>query len=227
MNAPRGLVACLLAAVFSSAGCGTSAPAAPTSDYAVPRGSASVAVSGRVIDFTTNAAVPGATVEFGGLDFSGRFVPALTAVTDGTGAYKAAIVAGTSTFVEIDKAWVGQVQVNQDYRGDFLVRFGSCVARYGTVADGLTLRPITGAKVTLAGTSVVTGAGGWYRIDLGCPSNGLVGFNTTFVSASHPDYPSRSFVAGRGVFGVSRMDLSLQKRDFPCRRDPLIQVCVG
>jgi len=223
----RSRVAFLLVVACASVGCGTQSPAEPTFDYAVPRAGASVAVSGRVVDFTTNAAVPGATVEFGGLDFSGRFVPAVTAVSDGTGAYKAAIVAGTSTVVEIDKAWIGQVQVNQDYRGDFLVRFGTCVARYGTVADALTLRPITGATVTLSGTSVVTGAGGWYRIDLGCPSNGLVGFNTTFVSVSHPDYPSRSFVAGRGVFGVSRMDLSLQKRDFPCRRDPLIQVCVG
>jgi hypothetical protein len=172
-NVIRHRVACLLVVVFSSGGCGTSPPAAPTSDYAVPRAGGSVAVSGRVVDFTTDAAIAGATVEFGGLDFSGRFVPAVTAVSDGTGAYKATIVAGTSTVVEIDKARIGQVQVNQDYRGDFLVRFGSCVARYGTVADGLTLRPITGATVTVSGRSVVTAAGGWYRIDLGCPSNGL------------------------------------------------------
>jgi hypothetical protein len=116
----------------------------------VPRAGGRVAVSGRVVDFTTDAAIAGATVEFGGLDFSGRFVPAVTALSDGAGAYKATIVAGTNTVVEIDKARIGQVQVNQDYRGDFLVRFGSCVARYGTVADGLTLRPITGATVTLS-----------------------------------------------------------------------------
>ena len=225
----RNLMACLLAVLFASAGCGTPSPAAatPTSEYAVARTGVTVPLSGRVLDFTSNVGIPGATVEFGGLDFSGRFVPAVTAVSDGTGSYKTAIAAGTSAFVEIDKAWIGQVQAGQDYRGDFLVRWGTCVARYGTVADALTLRPIAGANVTLSGTTVVTGASGWYRIDLGCPSNGLVGFNTTFVSVSHPDYPSRSFVAGRGVFGVSRMDLSLQKRDFPCRRDPIIQVCVG
>lgn len=210
----RNLVMALLA-VFASVGCDAQSPAVPTSDFAVPRAGASVTVSGSVVDFTTNAGVPGATVEFGGLDGAGRFVPAVTTVSDGTGRYKAAVAAGTFTIVEIDKAWIGQVQVNQEYRGDFLVRFGTCVARYGTVADTLTLRPIAGATVTLAGTTVATDANGWYRIDLGCPSNGLVGFNTTFVSVSHPDYPPRSFVAGRGVFGVSRMDLSLQKRDFP------------
>ena len=76
-------------------------------------------------------------------------------------------------------------------RGDFLVRPGNCVARYGTVADGLTLLPITGATVALLGSSNVTDSTdstGWYRIDLGCPSNGLVGFNTTVVTVSHPDY---------------------------------------
>jgi len=184
-------------------------------------------MSGRVIDFATNAAVSGASIEFGYLDLFGRFVAAAKAVSDGTGSYRATSPPGYSALVQIDGTSRGEIQVNDDYRGDFLVRTGTCVARYGTVADGLTLRPITGATVTLSGRSVVTGADGWYRIDLGCPSNGLVGFNTTFVSVSHPDYPSRSFVAGRGVFGVSRMDLSLQKRDFPCRRDPLIQVCVG
>jgi hypothetical protein len=216
----------LFAVVFAS-GCGTPPPAAPTSDFGVPRTEMSVPLSGRVIDFATNGGVSGATIEFGYLDLFGKFVAAAKTVSDGTGSYRATRAPGYSALVQIDGTSSGQIQVNYDYRGDFLVRTGTCVARYGTVADALTLRPVSGATVTLSGTTVKTDANGWYRIDLGCPSNGLVGFNTTFVSVSHPDYPSRSFVAGRGVFGVSRMDLSLQKRDFPCRRDPLIQVCVG
>jgi hypothetical protein len=224
----RNPAALAIAVLFASGGCGTQSPAVPTSDFAAPRVGVSAPLSGRVIDFTTNAGISGAKVEFGDLGFSGTFVTAMTAVTDATGAYKLNVDAASYiAFVQIDGAWIGQIQLNHDYRGDFLVRTGTCVARYGTVADSLTLLPVVGATVTLSGTSVVTGPNGWYRIDLGCPSNGLVGFNTTFVTVSHPDYPSRSFVAGRGVFGVSRMDLSLQKRDFPCRRDPLIQVCVG
>ena len=212
----RNLAVSLLAVLFVSAGCGTQSPAAPTSDYAVPRVGASVPLTGRVVDFTTNAGISGATLEFGGLDFSGRFVAATTAVSDATSSYKVNVgAAGSYTLVQIDGARVGQIQVTHDSRGDFFVRTGTCVARYGTVADGLTLRPITSATVMLSGTSVVTDANGWYRIDLGCPPNGLVGFNTTFVSVSHPDYPSRSFVAGRGVFGVSRMDLTSRAATFP------------
>ena len=48
-------------------------------------------------------------------------VGALVTPTTANGHYYRAIVAGTSKVVEIDKAWIGQVQVNQDYRGDFLV----------------------------------------------------------------------------------------------------------
>ena len=175
----------------------------------------SVPLSGRVIDFATNAAVSGASIEFGYLDLFGKFVAAAKAVSDGSGSYRATSAPGYSALVQIDGTWRGEIQVNDDYRGDFLVRTGTCVARYGTVADALTLRPLTGATLTLQGTTALSGPNGWYRIDLGCPSSGVVGFNTTFVSVSHPDYPSRSFVAGRGVVGVSRMDLSLQKRDFP------------
>jgi len=205
----------LIAVLLSSVECSTPSPAAPTSSYAVPRPGASVSLSGRVIDFTTNAGIPGATIAFGDFDAFGRFAAARTVVSDTTGSYAVNVgAAGSSAFVEIDGAWAGQIQVSHDYRGDFLVRAGTCVARYGTVVDALTLDPVIGATVMLSGRSMVTDASGWYRIDLGCPSNGLVGFNTTFVSVSHPDYPSRSFVAGRGVFGVTRMDLSLQRRDF-------------
>ena len=175
----------------------------------------SVPLSGRVIDFATNAGVPGVTIEFGYLDLFGRFVAAAKAVSDGAGSYRAMNAPGYSALVQIDGTWRGEIQVNYDYRGDFLVRTGTCVARYGTVADALTLRPVSGATVTLQGTTALSGSNGWYRIDLGCPSSGVVGFNTTFLQASHPDYPSRSFIAGRGVSGVSRMDLSLQKRAFP------------
>jgi hypothetical protein len=186
-----------------------------------------MSVSGRVVDFATNAAVSGATVAFGNFDVLGRFAAATTVVSDATGSYTARVAAGTFALVQIDGASAGQIHVTHAYRGDFLARTGTCVTRYGTVADALSLLPITGATVTLAGRSVVTASDGWYRIDLGCPSSGLVGFNTTFAAVSHPTYPSRDFVVGRGIFGTTRLDFSLQTRDFPCRREPLIQGCIG
>jgi hypothetical protein len=83
------------------------------------------------------------------------------------------------------------------------------------VADGLTLRPVAGATVSLGTTRVVTADDGWYRIDLGCPTSGIIGFNTTFMYVSHPSYPQQSEVVGRGVAGVERRDVWLQPSSLP------------
>jgi hypothetical protein len=50
----------------------------------------------------------------------------------------------------------------------------------------------------------------WYRIDWGCPSPGTIGFNTIFMSASHPSYASQQQVLGRGIQRVSRLDFVLE-----------------
>ena len=93
-------LAFVIALLFTSAGCGTQSPAAPTSDFAVPRVGASAPLSGRVTDFTTNAGISGAKVECGDLGFSGKFVTAVTAVSDATGAYKVNVDAASySAFV--------------------------------------------------------------------------------------------------------------------------------
>jgi hypothetical protein len=52
--------------------------------------------------------------------------------------------------------------------------------------------------VTLLSRKTVTGSDGWYRIDFGCPPEGIVGFNTTFIDVSHPAYADRSEIVGRG-----------------------------
>ena len=95
------------------------------------------------------------------------------------------------------------------YRGDLFVHLGTCVARYGIVADGLTLRPVAGARVSLLGSSVITAIDGWYRIDFGCPTDGWVGFNTTFMNVTHPDYLDGSEITGRGVYSAERLDVWL------------------
>jgi hypothetical protein len=162
-----------------------------------------------VLNFVTNTGVPGATVAFGDV----------TAVTDAGGSYTLVVQRiGRYDDALVDGALIGQrVDVTGSaYRGDFLVRGGMCVSRYGTIADAGTLRPIVGATVRFNGPglsdSAVSGSDGWYRIDLGCPANGLVGFNTTEVVVSHPNYMDQSYPAGRGVSGVWRLDLELQRR---------------
>jgi hypothetical protein len=167
-----------------------------------------VSVSGRVLNFVTNIGVSGATVAFGDV----------TTVTDAGGLYTVVLPAIGRYDPRVDGAWIGDriYVTGPTYRGDFLVRGGMCVSRYGTIADAGTLRPIVVATVRFAGPglsdSAVSGLDGWYRIDLGCPANGIVGFNTTLVVASHPNYIDESQVVGRGVGSVGRLDLELQRR---------------
>jgi hypothetical protein len=100
-----------------------------------------------------------------------------------------------------------------NYRGDLLVDTGTCVARYGIVMDARTLRPIAGARLGFAATTESTTASdGWYRIDWGCPSSGTIGFNTTFLSASHPRYTPQQQILGRGIRRVQRLDFLLEEK---------------
>ena len=69
-----------------------------------------------------------------------------------------------------------------------------------------------GATVSVGGVSVVTDRAGWFRLSLGCPNMPCIGFNTTFVTVTHPDYRNGSFVAGRGVCFVERVDYALEPR---------------
>lgn len=160
-----------------------------------------VHVTGQVVDFGSGLGLPGATVAFDH-----------TAITGAGGAYTMRLPPGLYTPM-VDGVAMGDARVRGcTYRGDFLVRSGLCVARYGTVTDVRTQRPVVDATVSLSGRSVRSGADGWYRIDLGCPENGAYGFNTTFIYASHPDYVDHSRVVGRGIYKVYRIDLELEPR---------------
>ena len=187
----------LAAAVVLGGSCdGQRTPAGPSSS--------GVLVSGHVLDFVTNAVVPSATVVFGDV----------TTVTDSAGWYTLSVAAPGRFEPVIDGRSVGVSRVTgSTYRGDFFVRSGTCVARYGTVADARTLRPVAGAAVSVSGTyNGITGLDGWYRINLGCPALGVVGYNTTFIYVTHSNYVDYREVAGRGVGGVWRVDFELQRR---------------
>lgn len=178
-----------------ASGCGAETPTEPSADGVVR-------ITGWVSDFGTDAGVSGVAVRFGETQ----------AITDAGGAYVMSVLIGQHT-VYVDGTPIGSARVNGPfYRGDLLIRGGNCVSRYGTLADARTRRPVSGATVSLAGKSTRSAPDGWYRIDLGCPQNGLVGFNTTFMTVEHPSYAARSQVVGRGVFGVVRIDLDLEPR---------------
>ena len=161
-----------------------------------------VRVVGSVLDFQTGARVGGAHVNMGGA----------AATTDPSGIYSLTVPVGEYQ-VSIDGESVGFVKlVDPTYRGDFYVHITGCVARYGTVLDRRRSRPVSGASVSLSGVTAVTDQAGWFRLTLGCPGAACVGFGTTFLSISHPDYISGSFVAGRGVCFVQRVDYDLTPR---------------
>ena len=181
--------------VLLAAGCDRQAPSGPSR----------VGVSGRVVDFASGVGVPGGAVAFG----------EMTAMTDANGRYTIEHLTSGQYEPRVDGVWMGQSRVTGPaYRADFLAHPGTCVSRYGTLADARTRNPVVGATVRFVGPglsdSTVSGSDGWYRIDLGCPANGLVGFNTTMIAASHPQYLDASQSVGRGVGGATRLDLDLE-----------------
>jgi hypothetical protein len=155
------------------------------------------------LDFWTSLGVSGANVVFGDT----------SAVSDVGGSYVLVVPTTGPYEPRVDGVLMGYSRVTgSTYRGDFLVRPGDCVTRYGTLADARTRRPVFGATVSLGGQTVMSEPGGWYRIDLGCPANGWFGFNTTFIYISHPNYVNLEQVVGRGVRGTMRLDFELQRR---------------
>ena len=176
-------------------------------------------ISGRVIDYVTGTGVAGTTVTFGHSFESGiQFVMTdpHAAVADASGFYAVSLptVAHYDVVVNgVEGKIIGSAEITApDYRGDLLTRAGTCVARYGVIADATTRRPVANGTVSLGAGTVTTAADGWYRIDLGCPENGRYGFGTTMIYVSHPAYADFSQVAGRGVSGVTRQDVALQRR---------------
>jgi hypothetical protein len=186
----------VVAAAIALAGC-DQGPTGPTVD---------VPVTGRVLDYATNVGVPNVAVAFGDS----------ATVTGPDGSYGLVIPSVGRFEAIVEGRSIGVARVTgSGYRGDFLVHWGTCVGRYGTVTDARTLRPISEASVELSGKGAVTAVDGWYRLDLGCPTGtipGLLGINTTFINVAHPNYVPVSNVAGKGVSGVYRADFALQRR---------------
>jgi AGZA family xanthine/uracil permease-like MFS transporter len=178
---------------------------------------AAVRMSGRALDYGTDAGVAGATVAVGELGFAGQFVAETQAVTDAAGSYTLTVRPG-SYFAAVGGEFAGSINVTGvGTRSDFFVRAGTCVSRYGVIADTQTHRPIAGAIVTFAGPGIgqaaISDADGAYRIDLGCPANGMVGSNTTDLRVVGSGYVTASKPVGRGVSGVRRLDVFLGRRD--------------
>ena len=188
-------------------GCGDrQQPTGPTEPTTGP-----VSVRGRIVDFNSQTAVPGARVVFGNYGQSGTIGEEASAISDSNGAYVARFAARGGFLVLVDGSYAGSVRITgSSYHGELFVNGGRCVARYGTIADARTLRPVAGAAVVVGGGSAVTDVDGWYRIDLGC--SGSIGFNTAILTVAHTDYLTTARTVGRGISGVERLDVDLEHR---------------
>lgn len=205
-----GTAGAMMAALALQACDGDRVPAAPSPSVPTTPVTPRV-VRGTVLDFQTQAPLANAVVRVGTQISGGTEV-----VTDVTGRYSMPQPphSGQSYYFTVNDTLVGRgYPVGADYRGDLLVNPGTCVARYGVVIDARTLQPL--AEVSLAiftNTLATTGTDGWYRVDWGCPASGWVGFNTTFLRASHPNYFSRDELLGRGIGGAQRLDFILSPK---------------
>jgi hypothetical protein len=161
-------------------------------------------VAGFVLDFPSNSTIGGARVTIGNA----------TATTEPNGFYSLTVPAGEQS-ISIDGESIGPVKLNdRTYRGDLYVHVTGCIARYGTVVDKRTRRPVAGASLSLRNLTTDTDASGWFRLTFGCP--GMIclggGLGTTLMSVSYPNYQNGSFIAGRGVCFVERVDYELEPR---------------
>ena len=166
-------------------------------------------VRGTVLDFQTHTPISGAVVRLGPDPFAGG----TDTITDANGRYSLPQpqTTGMRYYFDINNSFAGQgYPVGTNYRGDLLLDTGTCVSRYGVVIDARTLQPIAAASVGFGNPLATTSTDGWYRIDWGCPASGVVGFNTTVLTASHPSYRSQDQVLGRGIARVLRLDFLLE-----------------
>ena len=167
-----------------------------------------VPVGGRVIELFSRATVGSASIEFR----SNSGSPSTATVSDGAGQYTATLPRGGEYLIFVNGRASGVAYVGGGgYLGDLLVHDGTCVARYGTITDTQG-RPLAKARVSIGALQAVSAADGWYSIEFGCPSNGVIAA-TPVMQVSMPGYAPFSRAAGASLSGVQRFDAGLEKQD--------------
>ena len=166
-------------------------------------------IRGALTDFATARPTAGARLAFSREDGSS----AGDVMTDAAGRYTLGLNGDGTPMrlsVAVEGTRTGDVVIGDaNWRGDLMRDTVGCVSRYGLVVDAGTGQGVAGAQVTVGGTSMTSAADGWYRIDLGCPPGGIIGFNTSFAEVTHPRYATLQRVVGRGIARVERLDLAL------------------
>ena len=160
-------------------------------------------------DFASAVPMAGVALSFG----AGGAALDLRTTTDASGTYAIDVPAGT-VYAAIDGQIVAELTVRVGgpaSRGARLGNRGTCISRYGVVADAVSFQPVGGATVRVGGRTTVTSTDGWYRVDLGCVDDPYGNFSTTFMYVTHSTYGEFSRVLGRGIHRVHRVDVELQR----------------
>lgn len=156
-------------------------------------------IAGRVTDFGTGTGVSGLQIRVGTEE----------ATTDAGGNYNVRVDRGEyQVRLPPSDAFLGVIVVGGPWtRGDVYVNGGVCAVRYGAVTDHNTGRPIRGA--TIGSGQATTDANGWYRVDYyGC-SGSCGNCGTSVLEVKAAGYKDATFILGRGVAGVQRLDVHL------------------
>jgi hypothetical protein len=167
-------------------------------------------VEGRVIDYRSGAGLGGVAVGFG----RSNLAVDTQAMSDAAGHFAIDLAPGDNVAF-LDGVLAGTIKVRvggPGFRGDLIGGGGTCMTRYGVVTDAQTFQPVAGATVHLGGSTIVTGADGWWRLDFFCPDDpDAATGGSVFMSVSHPSYREFAGIIGRGLRGVRRLDLELQR----------------
>ena len=193
---------CVLVLVLGCAACSEKNDVTGPTTAAVP-------ISGRVIDFFSRQTIRSASIEFRA---SGGSSAAAAATSDAAGQYVVTLPRGGEYLIFVNGNASGSAYVGGGgYLGDLIIHNGTCVARYGTVTD-VEGRPLAKATVVVGALQAVSANDGWYSIEFGCPSNGVIA-GTPVMHVSLAGYSSSSRAAGQSLSGVQRLDVALQKQD--------------
>lgn len=195
--------------VLAAVGCGaTSTPTEPFREVVgVAHGRAGlVAQSGRVLDFATGAAIPGARVVFRPFNDGEEHA----AVADAQGVYQLEVPpAEYLVYVDGDLATALAARM-PSARGHVYAGAQGCSAIYGFAGDSRSGAAIEGVAVQSGSATTTTGADGWYRLDYGCGVN--FGFGTMVATFSKPGHDAVTRVVGRGVpQGARRIDVGMPR----------------
>ena len=206
-----GALRCILitSAALAFAACDAAMPAEPSRMMNVGTAATRdglVALSGRVIDYSTGAVVPAASLRF--RPFSQVDTAERAAIAGADGVYRVSLPAGVY-LVTVDGVDTTALTVaSPSAHSDILARAGACSALYGFVADARSGRPIPGAAVAAGGFHTTSDAAGWYRLDFGCGGN--TGFGTTVAEFTSAGYERHVTTIGRGLpRGALRRDAGM------------------